>query len=167
MKVMRYMLREFYGIPSTETGGTVAYHYINPGFTQLNEEGGAQTENEAYIGDKNATPSVTGYENTWAFECQYIHGDPVCEDIRDIAKLQKVGSECERELVSIDMNEPVGEGGTTFKARHFKIAVEAAPPQGEPRAVTTMSGNFHQQGDMEIGTFDTSTRTFTAETAEN
>ena len=70
MKVMRYMLREYYGIPAE--GGQTAFHYINPGFTQLNEEGGAQTESEAYIGDKNATPSITGYENTWAFECQYI-----------------------------------------------------------------------------------------------
>lgn len=166
MKVMRYMLREYYGIPSSQDGGTVAYHYINPGFTQLNEEGGAQTESEAYIGDKNATPSITGYENTWAFETQYIHGDPVCEDIRDIAKHQKVGSECERVLVSIDMNEPASDGGTAYKARKFNIAVEAAPPQGEPRAVTTMSGNFHQQGDMELGTFDTSTMTFTPEKGE-
>lgn len=161
MKVMRYMLREYYGIPAG-TGGEATFHYINPGFTQLNEEGGVQTENEAYIGDKNATPSITGYENTWAFETQYISGDPVCEDIRDIAKFQKVGSECERELVSIDMSEAADGTTTSFAARRFKIAVEATPPQGEPRAVTTMSGNFHQQGDMEVGTFDIKTLKFTA-----
>lgn len=161
MKVMRHMLREYYGIPA-EVGGNTAYHYINPGFIQLDEEGGAQTESEAYIGDRNATPSVTGYENSWAFETQYIKGNEVCEDIRDIALYQKTGSECERELISIDMNDPAtGEG--EYKARCFKITVEAAPPQGEPRSVTTMSGTFHQQGDMKVGTFNVTTNLFTEE----
>lgn len=158
-KVMRYMLQEYYGIPGT-AGGEVTFHYMNKGFTQLNEDGNAQTESEAYIGDKNATPSVTGYENSWAFETQYIHGDPVCEDIRDIGLYQKTGAEAEREMVSIDLMQAGGTEGT-YKARKFKIAVETTPPQGEPRAVTTMSGTIHQLGDMETGTFNPETKTFT------
>lgn len=162
MKVMRHMLREYYGIPA-ESGGTTAYHYINRGFTQLNEAGGAQVETEAYIGDKNGSTTVTGYENSWAYNTQYISDEAVCKDIVDIARYQKVGSECERELVSIDMSEtPASEG--VYTARHFKIAVEAAPANGEPRSVTTSEGTFHQLGDMTKGTFNISTMTFTADT---
>lgn len=161
MKVMRYMLREYYGIPA-EAGGAVAYHYMNRGVTKLDEEGGAQVETEAYIGDRNGTTTVTGYENSWAYNTQYISDEAVAKDIVDIARYQKTGSDCERDLVSIDMSEePASEG--TYKARHFKIAVEAAPPQGEPRSITTSEGTFHQIGDMEEGTFNITTQTFTAD----
>lgn len=160
MKVMRYMLREFYGIPAEE-GGTVAYHYVNRGFTQLAENGGAQVETEAYIGDRNGTTTVTGYENNWSYNTQYISDEAVCKDIVDIARFQKTGSDCERELVSIDMSdEPVG---SAYPARRFKIAVEAGPANGDPRAITTSEGTFHQLGDMEIGSFDIDTMTFTVE----
>lgn len=158
MKVMRYMLREFYGIPA-EKGGTVAYHYVNRGFTQLAENGGAQVETEAYIGDKNGSTTVTGYENNWSYNTQYISDEAVCKDIVDIARFQKIGSECERELVSIDMSDEA-EGGS-YPARRFKIAVEAGPANGDPRAITTSEGTFHQLGDMELGNFNIETMTFT------
>ena len=159
MKVMRHMLREYYGIPAD---GSVTYHYINRGFTQLTEAGGAQVETEAYIGDVNGSTTVTGYENTWAFNTQYISDEAVCKDIVEIARYQKVGSECERELVSIDMSdEPISEG--VYKARHFKIAIEASPANGEPRSITASEGTFHQLGDMELGSFNISTMTFTPE----
>lgn len=158
-KVTRNMLREYYGIPST--GGAWVYHYVNPGFTQLNESGGAQVERTAFIGDKNASPSVTGYENQWAFESQYVKDEPVVEDILSIARGQLVGEGCERRLVSIDLNDPAaGEG--LYNARMFSIVVEAAPPKGEPRQVTTLSGVFHQAGDLTPGTFDVAARAFTA-----
>lgn len=159
VKVMRYMLREYYGIPAEE-GSTVAYHYVNRGFTQLDESGGAQVETEAFIGDKNGSTTVTGYENNWAYNTQYISDETVCKDIVDIARYQRTGSDCERDLVSIDMSEtPESEG--VYKARHFKIAVEAAPPNGEPRSITTSEGTFHQIGDLEEGTFNVATLTFT------
>lgn len=159
MKVMRHMLREFYGIPDS-SGSTVTFHYVNRGFTQLSENGGAQVETEAYIGDKNGTTTVTGYENNWSYNTQYIKDEAVCKDIVDIARFQKTGSECERELVSIDMSD-VAEG-SSYPARHFKISVEASPAKGDPRAITTSEGTFHQLGDMELGTFNVETLTFTA-----
>ncbi|MDY4007492.1 MAG: hypothetical protein SOY94_01335 [Candidatus Limiplasma sp.] len=162
-KVMRYMLKEYYGIPA-ESGGSTTYYYVNTGFTQMDESGGAQVDTEAFIGDKNASTTVTGYENGWEFDSQYIKGDPVSKDIRDIAVYQKTGTDCERELVSIDLTEP-DTGENEYKARKFKIAVEAVPPQGEPRSVTHMTGTMHQLGDYIPGTFNVTTMTFTPETA--
>lgn len=159
MKVMRYMLREFYGIPGANSD-EVTFHYVNRGFTQLAENGGAQVETEAYIGDRNGTTTVTGYENNWSYNTQYISDEAVCKDIVEIARYQKTGSDCERELISIDMSEePVSEG--VYNARHFKIAVEAGPANGDPRAITNSEGTFHQLGDMELGTFNITTMTFT------
>lgn len=160
MKVMRHMLREYYGIPDA-TGGTMTYHYVNRGFTQLNEAGGAQVETEAYIGDRNGTTTVTGYENSWSYNTQYISDEAVCRDVVNIARYQKVGSDCERELISIDMSDEALESGK-YPARRFKIAVKASPANGEPRSITTSEGTFHQIGDMEQGIFDPQTMTFTS-----
>lgn len=159
-KVMRHMLREYYGIP-TGTDVDYEYHYINTGFTRLEENGNAQTESEAYIGDVNATTDVTGYENSWAYTTQYINDNEVCKDLVDIARLQKTGSDCVRSLISIDMSESVDGKETSFAARRQTIVVEAAPPKGEPRSITTSEGTFHQNGNQELGTFDIASKTFT------
>jgi len=163
-KVMRHMLREYYGIPATGGDG-YTYHYVNSGVTKFDEAGGAQTDKSAYIGDKNATTTITGYENAWAFEAQYIPNDPVSKDIRDIAVLQKTGVDCERAIVSIDLSEtPTTEG--VYTARMCKVAVEATPPAAEPRGVAKMTGNMHQNGDFVEGTFNISTKTFTPTATE-
>lgn len=157
-KVMRNMLQEFYGIPGESA---TTYHYLNTGFTQLDENGGAQLDDTAYIGDKCSSPSVVGYENNWSFNTQYLSNNDVIKDIRDIARLQKTGSDCERELISVDLNDPVSGSEGAYKARKFNISVEAAPPKGEPKSVTTMEGTFHQMGDLVEGTFVISSKTFT------
>lgn len=161
-KVMRYMLQEFYGVPGED--GSVTYHYMNKGFTQLDETGEAEVEDgEAYIGDKNATPSINGYNGSWEFETQYIYGDPVCDDIREIGIRQYTGSECERDMISIDLMHPAASGSEgEYEARRIRIAVETTAPHGEPRSVTIMNGTMHQLGDAEHGTFNVTTKTFTA-----
>lgn len=161
-KVMRFMLQEYYGVPGEN--GEVTYHYMNKGFTQLDETGEAEVEDgEAYIGDRNATPSINGYNGSWEFETQYIYGDPVCDDIREIGIKQMTGSECERDMISIDLMHPA-EGGeeNTYVARKIRIAVETTAPHGEPRAAVVMNGTLHQLGDAEFGTFNTQTKMFTA-----
>lgn len=160
MKVMRHMLREYYGIPNG-TDGEYTYYYINTGFTQLDENGNAQTESEAYIGDVNATTDVTGYENSWSYTTQYINNNEVCKDLVDIARFQKTGSDCVRALVSIDMSGDVEGSETSFPARMQTIVVEAAPPKGEPRSITTSEGTFHQNGNQVLGTFDIQSKIFT------
>lgn len=160
-KVMRYMLQEYYGVPGEDD--EVVFHYMNKGFTQLDETGEAEVEDgEAYIGDRNATPSINGYNGSWEFETQYIYGDPVCDDIRMIGVKQLVGSDCERDMISIDLMHPAtgGEEGT-YEARKLRIAVETSAPHGEPRAPVVMNGTLHQLGDAIPGTFNVTTKTFT------
>lgn len=157
-KITRNLLAQYYGITESST---TTYSRINTGFIKLSEENSPQVDNTAYIADKNSSPVVTGYENKWSFEAQYVKGDPVVDDIVEIAREQKTGSDCERLLVDVDMNDRVGETGTVYNARQFKVAVEATPPAGEPRQITSIGGAFHQVGDLVMGTFDTSAKTFT------
>ncbi len=157
MKVIRNLLREFYGIPA---GETTTYHYINPGFTKNEESNSPQVDKTAFLGDVNSHVTITGYENAFAFEAQYISDDPVVADIVSIATGQKTGADCERVLVSVDMSQTPTEGA--YPARKMDIVVETTGPSGEPRGITKINGNFHQNGDIVAGTFNPTTLVFTA-----
>ena len=64
----------------------------------------------------------------------------------------------------VDLDKEAGSG-TKFPARRFKVAIEVASftnTDGEMGA----TGNLLGIGDVEVGSFDTSTKSFTAEGAE-
>ncbi|MCE5344522.1 MAG: hypothetical protein LLF96_13200 [Eubacteriales bacterium] len=159
MNITRNFIREYYGIPS---GESTAYHYVNAGFVKCNEENNPKVDKTAFVGDINTTCAVTGYENGWVYEAQYVKGDPVVDDLAAIARGQKTGADCERALVSVDMAAPVSGQTGVYAARRAAIAVEAAPPSGDPKSITRLNGSFHQSGDLAQGTFNVQTKTFTA-----
>jgi hypothetical protein len=159
LKITRNLIREYYGIPS---GETVAYHYVNAGFVKCEEDNNPKVDKTAFVGDVNATCAVTGYENGWDYEAQYVKGDPVVDDLAAIARGQKTGSACERRLVSVDMASPHATLADTYAARLFTIVVEAKPPAGDPKSVTKLDGTFHQSGDLTEGVFNVAGRSFTA-----
>ena len=159
MKITRNLIREYYGIPS---GDTAEYHYVNAGFVKCSEENNPKVDKTAFVGYVNATCTVTGYENGWTYEAQYVQGDPVVEDLAAIARQQKTGVDCERMLISVDMAVPLQGQADTYAARRFAIAVEATPPAGDPKSVVKLGGTFHQNGDLTPGLFDVTHRTFTA-----
>lgn len=159
MKVTRNLIREYYGIP---TGEAYTYHYVNAGFVKCDEENNPKVDKTAFVGDVNATCAVTGYENSWKYEAQYLKGDPVVDDLAAVAREQRIGSGCERMLVSVDMTAPVAGQTGVYSARRAAIAVEAAPPAGDPKSIVKLEGAFHQNGDLTLGMFDVTQKTFTA-----
>jgi hypothetical protein len=159
MKVTRNLIREYYGIPA---GDAFAYHFVNAGFVKCNEETNPKVDKATFVGDANATCTVTGYENGWRYEAQYVQGDPVVDDLITIARGQKTGADCERALVSVDMTAPVAGQSGVYAARLALIAVEAGAPAGDPRSVLKLEGQFHQTGNLASGVFDVTQRIFTA-----
>lgn len=157
MKVTRNLIREYYGIAS---GDAPAYHYVNAGFVKCVEESNPKLDKTAFVGDVNASCSVTGYENGWKFEAQYVKGDPVVDDLAAIAREQRVGGDCERLLVSVDMTAPVEGQAGVYAARRAAVAVEVNPPTGDPKSIVKLEGVFHQTGDLTLGTFDVTLKAF-------
>ncbi len=159
MRITRNLIREYYGIPS---GDAVAFHYVNAGFVKCEEDNNPKVDKTAFVGDVNSTCAVTGYENGWNYEAQYVKGDPVVDDLAAIARGQKTGAACERKLVSVDMASPVSTLTNTYAARLFTIVVEANPPAGDPKSVTKLGGTFHQSGDLTEGMFNIAEKSFAA-----
>ena len=50
-----------------------AFELMGTGFTELNEDPGAQTTSKKYINDKSSTSSITSYEGEHGFTADQIH----------------------------------------------------------------------------------------------
>lgn len=155
-KVIRYMVADY-----LNTGGTSeTYSLMGSGFTALDENPSAKIDKTAYITDKSTSGTVTGYENSFSFDTQFISDDEAIKFIYDIARDQKTGEDAETDYVRVDLY--ANESGTTYPARKFRVAVEVTGITGAGTEIMRVAGKLHQVGNFTEGTFDTSTRTFTA-----
>ena len=64
-KVMRYMIADYLKTGSTPSD---TYSLMGTGFTTLDENPAAKVEKTPYINDKSASGTITGYENSFAFD---------------------------------------------------------------------------------------------------
>ncbi len=141
-----------------------AFELMGTGFEELNEDPGAQTSSKKYINDKSNTSSITSYEGEHAFTADQIMSQAVIKDLVDIGKQRKTGADAERELVRVDLDDPVEGKQNTFKARKFDVAAEISS-FSDNDGEWQVEGTLHDKGDPVMGTFDTSTKTFTADGA--
>ena len=154
-----------YGIGDYIEVGAETYALLGLGVVSLDENPGAKIDKQAFINDRSASGTVTGYENSFAFDAQLRTGAGAegIEFIYDIARNQKTGADAEANYCRVDLYK--GESGaTTYPARRFKVAVEVASVTGAGTEIMRVAGNLHQVGNFEEGTFDTKTKTFTPAT---
>ncbi|MDD3140852.1 MAG: hypothetical protein PHX08_18040 [Lachnospiraceae bacterium] len=145
------------------TESTPKFALMNAGFTDLNEEPGAQTSSKRYIGDKSTSKGITGYEWQAPYTTDQIRSEEAIKFICDIGELQKTGADAETDYVIVDMDQKVGseDSAATYHARKIHVAVEVSSFGNEDGEMTA-EGNLLGVGDVVEGTFDTSTKTFTA-----
>ena len=142
------------------------FELMGTGFTELNEDPGAQTTSKKYINDKSSTSSITSYEGEHGFTADQIPSEKVIKDLVSIGKERKTGADAEREFVRVDLDEKV-EGdttGTVFKARMFTVAAEISSFSDNDGELQ-VEGTLHDKGDPVMGKFDTKTKTFTPDSS--
>lgn len=145
---------------NTATDETAVYNLMGVGFTELNENPAAQTTSKRYVNMASASQSVTGYEPSWAFTADQIRSEAALNYICEIAELRKTGADAETDMVIVDLDKPVEEQENTFFARRQKVAV-AVSAFGDEDGEMTCEGDLLGIGDVEIGSFNTQTKTFT------
>lgn len=151
-----------YGIGDYIDTGDGTFALLGLGVVSLDENPGAKIDKQAFINDRSASGTVTGYENTFAFDAQLRTGTGAegIEYIYSIARDQKTGADAETYYCRVDLYKG-SSAGTSYPARRFKVAVEVASVTGAGTEIMRVTGNLHQVGNFEEGTFDTSTKTFT------
>lgn len=162
-KIMRYQIADYLGVKGA--GEAVEFHLMGAGFTSLNESPSPKVDTQPYINDKNASSTVTGYENSFSYDTQFIQDEAAVAALIKVAHDQLTGEDAEFEYVRVDLYDPVAESPNTFKARKFKVCVEVGDISGDATEVVTTSGTLHQIGDFVAGTFNTTNKTFTEDGA--
>lgn len=118
-KVMRYMIADYLKTGSTPSD---TYSLMGTGFTTLDENPAAKVEKTPYINDKSASGTITGYENSFAFDTQMISDDAAISFLYDIARNQKTGSDAETDYIRVDLYKDEASGA--YPARKFRVCVE-------------------------------------------
>lgn len=163
-KVMRKLIADYLNV--AESGSTEEWAFMGKGFKALDESPSPNVEKEAFICDSVASASVDRYEPSFAFDSYLIKDEKAIISLHKVGRNQLTGSEAERDYIRVDVYDPATAGSTTeFKARKFKVAVEVSDCSGEGAKAMTVKGNLNQVGDLILGTFNTSTKEFTAEGA--
>ncbi len=155
-KVIRYMIADYL---NTGTKDAESYSLMGSGFTALDEKPSAKVDKTPYISDRSASGSITGYDNSFAFDTQLISDDAAVKYIYEIARNQKVGVEAETDYVRVDLFEKAVDGA--YPARKFRVAVEVSGTTGAGTDIMKVAGNLHQVGNFTEGTFNPETKVFT------
>ncbi len=115
-----------------------------------------------YINMKSPHNSITAIAKQYSMSADYVKGDPCLDYIESIE--DKIGSDCVTELIDVDMSSPISDGGgTKYKARKANITISVTQPYSiEGGNNQNIEATFYVNGDLVDGSFDTSTKTFTA-----
>ena len=115
-----------------------------------------------YINMKSPHNSITAIAKQYAMSADYIKGDPCLDYIESIE--DKIGSDCVSELVDVDMSSPAADGGgTVYAAKKANITISVTQPYSiEGGNNQQIEATFYVNGDLVVGTFDTTSKIFTA-----
>nr|DAH08878.1 MAG TPA: hypothetical protein [Caudoviricetes sp.]DAH93118.1 MAG TPA: hypothetical protein [Caudoviricetes sp.]DAY95837.1 MAG TPA: hypothetical protein [Caudoviricetes sp.] len=133
---------------------------MGTGFTDLNEEPGAQTSSKRYVNDASTSKGITGYEWQAPYTADQIRSEEAIAYICEIGELLKTGADAETDYVIVDLDQKES-AENTYHARKFHVAIEVAS-FGNEDGEMNCEGNLLGIGDVVEGTFNTSTKKFTA-----
>ena len=118
------------------------------GFTAINETFGASTESTKYVNDKAESTDVVSYSSEAAIQALY-----------NVGRNHVTGDGTIFEYVRVELWDET-ETANTFKARKFEVSAEVSEISGDNKQ--ELSGNLNGRGDPINGTFNTTTKAFTA-----
>ena len=152
--IMVYDEAHYFGDATGETislGGVI---------TEMTESSNPQETEKQYIHQKSSVTKTTGYANEFPITMDMVQGDVVAEDFYNLFYTRATGSDLERDHYIVNLWE--SEGENTYKARKIRQTVSITEATGGAGEQKQISGSL-KGGDFEYGTFNVSTKTFTAD----
>lgn len=140
--------------------GTPKYAFMGVGFTKADESPSAKTTSKQYINQKNAVQTITSYDWKMAVEADQIKEEEAIQYIMNIGRNELVGSDAETDYIKVDLDSPVSGSANTYEARKRNVAIQVSDFSSKDGEMG-LKANFLAKSDIIIGTFNTSTRTFT------
>lgn len=142
------------------------YALASAGLTDWTQSVNANvSDGEQYIGEKNQHSSLLGYAPNVAYSGYAYPGDPFNLWLYKIGKEEKVSATFDE--VEVETWNPVASKAGEYTAYHRVYEVQPSNPgSGAGGERLAIEGTFAQQGSVEKGTFNITTKTFTPDTAE-
>lgn len=142
--------------------GNSTFERLGEGVNSFTPSNNPTVSTKHYINMKSPHNSITAIAKQYSMSADYVKGDPCLDYIESIE--DKIGSDCVTELIDVDMSSPISDGGgTKYKARKANITISVTQPYSiEGGNNQNIEATFYVNGDLVDGSFDTSTKTFTA-----
>lgn len=155
MAIMRYQIADYISETAKEE-----YKLMGTGFSQLDENPNAQTEETVYISDKTSSTDITSYKSQFPFTSHLLKDQDATMMLYNVGRNHLVGEDAELFYVRVDLYDQA-ETENTYKARKMRVSVEVSSCSGEGGKKIEVSGNLNAKGDPIEGTFNISTKVFT------
>lgn len=163
IEVMTYDEAYYLDVESTKSStATADIQLMNVGVTKFEESSNPTEKSTQYIGDKSKSNKVTGYDNQFAIESDLIKNNKVVEYLYDIFRSRKTGKYAQQDLFIVELWNPVASKEGSYKARKLKTTAVISGKTPNPGETITFSGDLKGIGDFIEGTFDVTTKKFTA-----
>ena len=157
---MRTEVHHYFNTATENAAETPQWTRCGDGWTQFQENPGANTEETKYINMSSSSSAVTDYSPNYNVAADLMLADPTIKMVHDIAKDRKTGSDALVDMLTVE----VTGDGTACDAWRETAAVGITSFDGEKKM--SLTGTLAVQGDPVKGKFNVKTKTFTPDSEE-
>jgi len=142
-------------------GGPASYARVGQGFDSATPASNTQTQTHQWIDEENASTVITGKSIQRKLSGRRVVGDAFNDYFCGL--FGKTGSECETSIVVADAWAEVSGQTSVYEAKKYNVVIDCEN-DGGGRAGDGLpiSGTIYFNGDSAAGTFDFSSKVFTA-----
>ena len=141
------------------------FELMGVGFETLDENPNAQSMQKNYVNQATATNVVKSYQTEFPFSADMINSEKAIMALQKVGRNHLTGAAAMFEYVRVDLFDPVDSQQNTFNARQFIVSAEISGNTGNGGDPLALAGTLKAVGDPVLGTFATTTKTFTAASA--
>lgn len=145
---------------NTGTGSTETWSLVGDGVTSMTVSYNPQTSDETYIHQDSGTTDVESYKPTSAVPMTAMQGDPVFDFVDNLRRKRAVLDEARTSVCLVYLYDESSGGAYPAEKNTCSIQIDDFGGEGGGSNVINFTINF--VGDGVSGTFDPSTKTFTA-----
>lgn len=139
---------------------TESYKLMGLGITSAGKTLNPQESTKQYVNQGSSTTTIDSYQPEYPFEGEMIKDDGVIEFLYKIGRDELKGAKAQCKHVRVELfKEPTEENKYPAQRRTVSISISEMPR--EAGTAVGLSGSLKAVTDVEEGTFDISTSTFT------
>lgn len=146
----RHKRLAFMGV-SAESDGTTFTRMT--GFTSLSEGKEPVEYSRQYVDEETERTDVVGYATGIDYEFDRYTNDPVCEKLAEITDDEKLGTETQVKIVSVDVFADDGKGNCPARLRTYNVIPDTS---GDGTDALIYSGSFKAASSITKGYCTTS-----------